>query len=194
MGPEPRLDFEFGPMEPGIPAVQTLGTIGSGFTGVSVTAMQKDGEAAPAFLTMRLRGGEPPQTVRERTIEVPRGPEFGTVHFDFEPIVDMPVMSLEIVALTSGDAKVFLGGTKNDRYPDGLLRYRDEPQFEDLDLGLNLYRHTTVWRLLTELRSRAVTGFVAAAGAGVTAVALVSVLAVWAAGSAIGSLRRGGPR
>ena len=125
---------------------------------------------------------------------MPRGPEFGTVHFDFEPVIGAAVMSLEIVALTSGDAEVFLGGTKNDRYPDGLLRYRGEPQFEDLDLGLNLYHHTTVWRLLTELRSRAVTGFVAAAAAGFTAVALVSVLVVWGTGSAIRSLRRSHPR
>jgi hypothetical protein len=89
------------------------------------------------------------------------------------------------VTWITGDTRVFLGGSKGDEYPEGRLYYRDQPMFDDQDVSLAIYRRTTVWTLLSELKDRSIGGFVAAAATGLTVVLLISISVV-KAGAIIG--------
>ena len=170
-----KADFDFGPMESGVPAVQTLGATKTGLAAVRILASREGGAPAPAILSVRIRQGNPPRIVREKTLQAPLRSELQPLRFSFEPLPEIQSASMEIVTWISGDNEIFLGGAKGDEYPGGRLYYRDQPTFDDQDLSFTLYRKTTVLRLLSEIKDRSASGFVAAAATGLTVALLISV-------------------
>ena len=129
----PEADFEFGPMESGVPAVQTLGATGPGFAAVEILTSRKGDQSAPAALSVRIRRTDPPRILREKTLQVPFGSEFQPLRYSFERLPELQSASVEYVTWISEDTQVFLGGAKGDEYPNGRLFYRERPTFEDQD-------------------------------------------------------------
>lgn len=170
----PRADFEFGPLVPGVPAVQALGSATEGLAAITILAAHTRGTDGPAFLIVRLRQGDPPSIVREKAFQAPRASRVQLVSVEFAPLTDRTATNLEIVLTAPSGGEVNLGATKNDAYPAGRLTYAGSQIYEDQDLSLRLYKRTTVWRLVDELRTQTPTGFIAAAVSGATALLLVA--------------------
>ena len=183
----PSAAFEFGPLEPGAIAAQTIGGIPEGLTAVSVLAVAKGAASPTPHLTVRVRADASGPILREKTLPIPQSAELREVTFAFERLPGSPGGLLQFVATSAEGAQVYLGATRLDRYPDGRLFYRDWPVFADQDVGVQLQARTSVWRLLGGLRSRSEVAFAAAAVLVATfslllSLALASVLRVSIAG------------
>ncbi len=168
-------DFEFGPLEPGSVTAQGLGDLGVTASGIAVPVIVRgDGEAGVG-VRFRLLAGDgaliheqlldlaaarPNQAAIERA--APAAP-WHTIRYRFPPL-DAPVHGavVEIEAADLGDARVFLGATKEDALPAGRLSYQGAELYQDQDLRVEPLRTATIWRLLAELRHTGPTGFAAA--------------------------------
>jgi hypothetical protein len=185
-------DFEFGPLEPGSVTAQGLGDLGVTASGIAVPVIVREGGESGVGVRFRLLGGDgaliheqlldlaPARLAEDRsdkaTIErtAPAAP-WHTIRYRFPPL-ETPVHGaiLEIEAADLGDARVFLGATKEDTLPAGRLSYQGAELYADQDLRVEPLRTVTVWRVLAELRHNGPTGFAAALVLAVTATLLVA--------------------
>lgn len=180
----PAVDFEFGPLEPGSITTQQLGDLGVTASGIALPALAIGGDTG-VDLRFRLLAGDG-SVLHEELLDVAwtqlegdrsdvPGTEFGNVRFQFQPL-ETPIHGavLQIEAAGVGDARVFLGATKEDALPAGRLSYQGAELHPDQDLRVGVLRSVTVWRLLAELRHSGPTGFVAAVVLGFAAVLVLA--------------------
>jgi hypothetical protein len=189
-------DFEFGPLEPGSVTAQGLGDLGVTASGVALPVIVRSDGDAGVGVRFRLLGGDG-ALIHEQLLDLAPARLAGdrsdaaavkrtapavpwhTIRYQFPPLAD-PVHGaiLEIEAADLGDARVFLGATKEDALPAGRLSYRGAELYEDQDLRVEPLRTVTVWRVIAELRHNGPTGFAAAL---VLALALTLLLSTAAA-------------
>ncbi len=179
-------DFEFGPLEPGSVTAQGLGDLGVTASGIALPVIVRGDRDAGVGVRFRLLAGDgalfhaqlldlaPARLTGDRSD--PADP-WHTIRYEFPPL-EAPVHGaiLEIEAADLGDARVFLGATKEDALPAGRLFYQGAELYADQDLRVEPLRTATIWRLLAELRHNGPTGFAAALVLGLTAILLIATV------------------